>query len=1164
MHKMGQFILIFSLSIFLTACSGGGGSSTSSGGGSATPTSPNTTTSNTTAIGGTVSKGPVINATIDVYTFNTNGTQGSFVVGDITTDAYGAWNANIPSTATGPFMVIATGGSFIDEYTGTTVPLGVIPLRGILPIGATSAPITPISDAAVTSIQQMVTDGYASSPADAFSTVQTNYVNSFRFDPLTVLPPAPENLATASAEELMYAAVLGGISTLANDAYSQLSTGGNTPDRMEIIAQMADDFAADGSIDGYGAAGASLNVNVGGVAQTLNGVFTGGANLGSAVTTYQALPTAPAQVSGATVTVTPVDFTQTLYVNTPSITITAPANNSTYTKDTNGFVTIPLTVNITDFDLANGAWHVILDGVSQGTYNFSTSGAFSQNLSVGTHTIKVELTGPGKAYTPLASQNTQTITINVQNTASPVPTTPVKYVIKGTITGSSSWELKTNNNAFVNDGVSQSGNVTFGSIDDGATYTVTSTTVGCSVTNGTGTVNGADVTNVTITCGSNTGIITLNASTFCPVNPPATTTPTFNGWQWAQPSNSGTNLNTVVEGNGVFIAAGDFGQMLRSTDKVTWTAVDSGATTTIQNIIWDGSAFIIPGNPIRISCDGIHWVQKPLNATLNNTINGSTTNLSLSKINIADKYYTFSGNAMYESTDAVNWIGNQVTAVTAAGKFASFSLVANNGTTFVAKTSNPESTLVSNDAGVTWQTITAAPVGYRLLFWNGTHFVADLNFDIATSLDGINWVTTPIAGGIAFSTVWTPHMITYQGTHVRYGGNDFLQYSSYNNNGGIYIPNASNVWEAVRWADTNNQNLYKINHAIVTSTNSLLVVGDGGMIAETSTNPLPLIPVLNPPSFTNPWTRLSNDITPLPLRKIASNGTSFVAVGDYGHILYSTDGYAWAKASLPTYKPTAWLTIPIDKNFNEILWTGTEYLAIGDNTTLLTSPNGQTWTLNGVVQASGVSSVPSILDPANGTIVRSDNYIHTKDAAGVYRLGNNASKWSKVDISGGSNLKAVAFANNGTRYVAIGSYGMSSTLTPSGVWTPVNLTNIPSINTYTFVGIAHNGSKFIATAHNTVNNTQVVIQSVDGLTWAQITGLVGAPNIGKTIRGGNGKFVSLGNTPKESIDGGITWTNVLPHPLLSIGWNNYDSWYDYLNTPTHDFLIGYRNTVLVK
>jgi hypothetical protein len=396
---------------------------------------------------------------------------------------------------------------------------------------------------------------------------------------------------------------------------------------------------------------------------------------------------------------------------------------------------------------------------------------------------------------------------------------------------------------------------------------------------------GTATATITITAAS-TGVITLNASIFCPVNPPATTTPTFNGWQWAQPSNSGTNLNTIVEGNGVFIAAGDFGQMLRSTDKINWTAVNSGITSNIQNIIWDGSAFIMPGNPVLISCDGLNWVSKATNITLN----GNPSALDIGDIYIANKYYAFRGNAMYQSTDAVNWTGNTVSAVTAVGRFASFSLIAGNGTTFVAKTSNPESTLVSNDAGVTWQSIAAAPVGYRLLFWNGTHFVADLNFDIATSLDGTNWVTTPIAGGIAFSTVWTPHMITYQGTHVRYGGNDFLQGSSYNNNGGIYIPDATNTWGEVRWADTNNQNLHKINHAIETSTNSLLIVGDGGMIAETSTNPLPLIPVLNPPSFTNPWTRLSNDITPLPLQKIASNGTSFVAVGDYGHILYSCSG----------------------------------------------------------------------------------------------------------------------------------------------------------------------------------------------------------------------------------------------------------------------------------
>ncbi|MDQ6983850.1 MAG: hypothetical protein Q9M44_03960, partial [Ghiorsea sp.] len=305
---------------------------------STTTSTPTTSTSDTISLTGAVSKGPVLNATVNIYTFNTDGTQGSFVIGNITTDAYGAWSANIPSTAIGPFMIIATGGSFIDEYTGATVPLGVVPLRGILPTGATSAAITPLSDAAVSTIQQMVTDGYASNPTAALSVVQTNYVNSLGFDPISTIPPAPGNLAGATAEQRQYAAVLGGISTLANDAYTQLSAGGNTPDRMAIIALMADDFAADGSIDGYGNAGALLTVAVGGTPQDLNAVFTGGGNLGAAVGVYQGLPSAPATVSGATVTVTPVDFTATIYVDITNPVVTPPANVTTVSTDAAGIV----------------------------------------------------------------------------------------------------------------------------------------------------------------------------------------------------------------------------------------------------------------------------------------------------------------------------------------------------------------------------------------------------------------------------------------------------------------------------------------------------------------------------------------------------------------------------------------------------------------------------------------------------------------------------------------------------------------------------------------------------------------------------------------------------------------------------------------------------------
>ncbi len=259
----------------------------------------------------------------------------------------------------------------------------------------------------------------------------------------------------------------------------------------------------------------------------------------------------------------------------PTITATSPTNNAVFTAASNGLADVQINVSISNYNLANGAWNMIVDGVAPSGGIFSTS--LLKSFAVGSHTVVFQLTGPGKAYTPLTNQQKDTIKFQVKAATTPVVTAPsnisvvatnaagiaatdatvaaflngatatnnvgvvvndapatfsvgvttvtftakdaagnsgtaqatvtvtapvTQYVIKGTITGSSSWELRTNNNAFVNDGISQSGNVTFGSINDGATYAVTPTTTGCTVTNGTGTVNGADVTNVVITCGS--------------------------------------------------------------------------------------------------------------------------------------------------------------------------------------------------------------------------------------------------------------------------------------------------------------------------------------------------------------------------------------------------------------------------------------------------------------------------------------------------------------------------------------------------------------------------------------------------------------------------------------------------------------------------------------
>lgn len=185
--RFSAWILTLLLSAMLISCSGGGGSgSTVAAGGGI-------------AVGGAVVKGPVANANIDIYTFAASGSKGTFVVGGITSDGYGEWTATIPAGQTGPFMVIATGGSYVDEYTNATVQMGGRSFSGVMDANATTAPISPITDAALTTTRQMVADGYAANFAAALPIVQANYKNSFGFDPLTVIPLAPEKLGTAPA-----------------------------------------------------------------------------------------------------------------------------------------------------------------------------------------------------------------------------------------------------------------------------------------------------------------------------------------------------------------------------------------------------------------------------------------------------------------------------------------------------------------------------------------------------------------------------------------------------------------------------------------------------------------------------------------------------------------------------------------------------------------------------------------------------------------------------------------------------------------------------------------------------------------------------------------------------------------------------------------------------
>lgn len=127
-------VLAALIPLALAGCGGGGGFIPLGSGGS--------------VVSGSVIKGPVSGATLTVYVLNQDGTYGA-VLGTGTTDASGNFSFSLTTAHTGPAALVATGGTYTSETTGTTVSGAGSSLCAMaidLSRGATGLIISPLSD----------------------------------------------------------------------------------------------------------------------------------------------------------------------------------------------------------------------------------------------------------------------------------------------------------------------------------------------------------------------------------------------------------------------------------------------------------------------------------------------------------------------------------------------------------------------------------------------------------------------------------------------------------------------------------------------------------------------------------------------------------------------------------------------------------------------------------------------------------------------------------------------------------------------------------------------------------------------------------------------------------------------------------------------------------
>lgn len=200
MKKFTAPSLVFAI-LTLFGCNGGSGGSSSSA-----PTSSKT-------IAGNAVKGTVSGGTIKFYTLKSDGTKDT-LLGSATTDTTGNYKVLLTITPTYPILVEATGGSFIDEVTGTTVSLEVSDsLTAMLCSETSQATITPLTHMAATRARTLAATGLSLVSACTSSNIGTSqqFMIGDIVKTLAVSANNTSQVSTATREQRAYGLVMAGM-----------------------------------------------------------------------------------------------------------------------------------------------------------------------------------------------------------------------------------------------------------------------------------------------------------------------------------------------------------------------------------------------------------------------------------------------------------------------------------------------------------------------------------------------------------------------------------------------------------------------------------------------------------------------------------------------------------------------------------------------------------------------------------------------------------------------------------------------------------------------------------------------------------------------------------------------------------------------------------------
>jgi len=588
-------------------------------------------------------------------------------------------------------------------------------------------------------------------------------------------------------------------------------------------------------------------------------------------------------------------------------------------------------------------------------------------------------------------------------------------------------------------------------------------------------------------------------------------------FSWRFPNPQGNHLEAVTYGGGQFVAVGDNGTIITSPDGYHWTLRNSGSTAYLSGVAYADGEYAAVGDAgvILVSSNGVTWSQAPT-ATANN-LNGVCGNSGW-RSDFAPQFLALgaagTGVACFNNT---NWsavaMGTSDDLYSAVWKGVAFTVAGAGGTILLYN--NAGATLTQTNRVATTNDIYAVAAGPANVLAAAGNLVPSVNGYEPAS-------TTAILYSVNSGARWT-NQLWYQGVSD--------------------APPYQTLWQFSE---------FFVMKGMAYGPAGFAAVGYTGYNLEYH----PAV-VMTSPTGTN-WTELLPSISEDPLNGVAYGNGLYVAVGDFGSIVVSTDTTNWSEV-LPDRRGTI-AAIACNTNLCIATTYQSWYSWNFDDVAALVSTNGVNWTVArtksqlaqisdldcsatrfvGVSGANVLTTVDGFNWQTNSAFSNSFNGVRYLNGR-FFAVGDNAAIcssgdgmiWTNCSVATPGSFSGVAYGNG--VYVAAGTIWATSM---DGVNWSLSTSNLPA----TVNRIAFGRGAFVAAGWSglSYSPTATILESADGFSWQETLIPIGESFSSVAYNGGTFLAASAGSASLYESSDGLTWQmTAWEKPRATHGYDGY-------------------------